>query len=276
MDDADEHAKRFDNFMYGLMLAHREGTTHFKRGKKQLLHVTKMLLERTTIPQIKNKLVFINIIGEESFWNDANLLSFEQVRVELRGLMNLLVDKNSTAPIYTNLKDTILSWHEGKEMYEAYAFEDYKLKVNRYIEQNRDTLAIHKLRNNIPLSALDYESLERIFTGELGSADDYKREYQDTPFGLLVRKIAKLEVEAANDAFSEFINDHSLNQMQIVFVKKIVDYIVQNGYIDDVAELVKPPFDKPQSFVKLFDGTKQKRLVEVVNQVKENATKILS
>ncbi|MBD8501181.1 DEAD/DEAH box helicase family protein [Paenibacillus arenosi] len=276
MDDADEHAKRFDNFMYGLMLAHREGTTHFKRGKKQLLHVTKMLLERTTIPQIKNKLVFINMIGEESFWNDANLLSFEQVRVELRGLMNLLVDKNSTAPIYTNLKDTVLSWHEGKEMYEAYAFEDYKLKVNRYIEQNRDTLAIHKLRNNIPLSALDYESLERIFTGELGSADDYKREYQDTPFGLLVRKIAKLEVEAANDAFSEFINDHSLNQMQIVFVKKIVDYIVQNGYIDSASELIKPPFDKPQSFVKLFDGTKQKRLVEMVNQVKENATKILS
>ncbi len=31
---------------------------------------------------------------------------------------------------------------------------------------------------------------------------DYQREYQDTPFGLLVRKIAKLEYEAACAAFS--------------------------------------------------------------------------
>ncbi len=99
-------------------------------------------------------------------------------------------------------------------------------------------------------------SLEKVFTGELGTAEDYKREFKDTPFGLLVRKVAKLEVEAANRAFSEFINDQSLTQAQIVFVKKVIDYIVQNGYIDNVAELTKPPFDKPQSFIKLFDGSK--------------------
>jgi type I restriction enzyme R subunit len=157
----------------------------------------------------------------------------------------------------------------------AYDFESYKLKVNRYIEQNRDALAIHKLRHNIPLTALDYESLERIFTGELGTAEDYKREFQDTPFGLLVRRVAKLEYEAATVAFSEFINDESLSQGQIVFVKKVIDYVVQNGYIDNVAELTKPPFDKPQSFIKLFDGAKQRRLVETVNRIRENAVKVL-
>lgn len=160
-------------------------------------------------------------------------------------------------------------------MYEAYTFEDYKLKVNRYIEKNRDNLVIHKLRNNIPLTELDYEALEKIFTGELGTAEDYQREFKDTPFGLLVRKIAKLEYSAATAAFSEFINDQSLNQGQIVFVKKVIDYIVQNGYIDNVSELIKPPFDKPQSFVKLFDGTKQRRLVETVTQIKDNAVKII-
>ena len=112
-------------------------------------------------------------------------------------------------------------------------------------------------------------------TGELGSPEDYQREFQDTPFGLLVRKIAKLEYEAACAAFSEFINDQSLTQPQIVFVKKIIDYVVQNGYIENVSDLMKPPFDKPQSFVKLFDGAKQKRLVELVNQIKENALKIV-
>lgn len=276
MDDKDEHAKRFDNFMYGLMIAQIEGLPQFKKGKKQLIELSTNLLKRATIPQIKAKLELIKTIGTDDFWEGSDLLNFEKVRVELRSLVKFIVDEGGRNPVYTNLADEILTVSEGKAMYQAYDFEDYKLKVNRYIEQNRDTLAIYKLRNNIPLTAFDYESLEKILTGELGTADDYKREYQGTPFGLLVRKIAKLEHEAAMVAFSEFINDESLSQVQIVFVKKVIDYIVQNGYIDNVAELTKPPFDKPQSFIKLFDGTKQKRLIETVTKIKENAVKIMS
>ncbi len=275
VDDTDEHAKRFDNFMYGLMIAQIEGLPQFKKGQKQLIDVSTNLLKRATISQIKEKLTLIGTIGTDEFWESSDMLSFEKVRVELRDLIKFIVDEGERKPIYTNLDDEILTIQEGKAMYQAYDFEDYKLKVNRYIEKNRDTLAIHKLRNNIPLTGHDYASLEKIFTGELGTAEDYKREFQDTPFGLLVRRIAKLEIEAANGAFSEFINDQSLSQVQIVFVKKVVDYIVQNGYIDNVAELTKPPFDKPQSFIKLFDGTKQKKLVEMVNQIKENAVRIM-
>ncbi|GIP22906.1 DEAD/DEAH box helicase family protein [Paenibacillus sp. J22TS3] len=275
MDDTDEHAKRFDNFMYGLMIAQIEGSTQFNKGKNQLIDVATRLLKRATIPQIKEKLVFINTIGTDEFWENSDVLNFEKVRVELRGLVKLIIDEGGKNPIYTRLADEVLTVKEGAAMHAAYEFEDYKLKVNRYIEKNRDSLVIHKLRNNIPLTALDYESLERIFTGELGTAEDYQREFQDTPFGLLVRRIAKLEYEAAMVAFSEFINDQSLSQAQIVFVKKVIDYIVQNGYIDNVSELIKPPFDKPQSFVKLFDGTKQRKLVEMVTQIKENAVRTL-
>lgn len=275
MDDTDEFAKRFDNFMYGLMIAQIEGLPQFNKGKKQLIDVSTNLLKRATIAQIKEKLELIKMVGTDEFWENSDLLNFEKVRMELRSLVKFIIDEGGRNPIYTNLADEILTVDEGKAMYQAYDFEDYKLKVNRYIESNRDTLAIHKLRNNIPLTALDYENLEKIFTGELGTAEDYKREFQDTPFGLLVRKIAKLEVEAANVAFSEFINDQSLSQLQIVFVKKVIDYIVQNGYIENVSELTKPPFDKPQSFIKLFDGTKQRRLVEMVTQIKENAVKIM-
>ena len=75
-------------------------------------------------------------------------------------------------------------------------------------------------------------------------------------------------------AFSDFIDDQTLNQFQIVCVRKVIDYVVQNGYIENVTELMKPPFDKPQSFGKLFDLTKQQRLVEIVKAVKENAVRI--
>ena len=117
--------------------------------------------------------------------------------------------------------------------------------------------------------------MEHIFTGELGSKSDYEREFGNTPFGLLLRKLGKLEYDAAIRVFSEFINDQALSQTQIVFIKKIVDYIVQNGYVEDMAELMKPPFDKPVIFMEVFDKAKQQRIMELVSEVKENAVRVV-
>jgi len=33
-------------------------------------------------------------------------------------------------------------------------------------------------------------------------------------------------------------------------------------------KLMKPPFDKPVSFMKIFDETKQRRIIELVAEVK--------
>ena len=127
------------------------------------------------------------------------------------------------------------------------------------------------MTHNIPLTSGDYEELERVLTQELGNEQDYKREFGETPFGLLVRRIAKLDHEAAMEAFSEFINDQSLNQRQIAFVHKVIHYIEQNGYMDSAAELQKPPFDKPVSFIKLFDGKTRTLILEAINRVRDNA-----
>lgn len=158
----------------------------------------------------------------------------------------------------------------------AYDFEDYRAKVNRYVNEHGDTLAIYKLTHNIPLAAGDYQELERVLTSELGSEEDYRWEFGDTPFGLLIRGIAKLDHQAAMDAFSTFINDQSLNQRQITFVHKVIAHIEQNGYMESAAALTKPPFDKPLSFTKLFDKKVQAALMTVIGQVKENAVRVIA
>ncbi len=66
--------------------------------------------------------------------------------------------------------------------------------------------------------------------------------------------MVKLDHDAAMQAFSAFINNQSLNQKQIAFVHKIINHIEKIGYMENVAELTKPPFDKPVSFIKLFDA----------------------
>ena len=156
----------------------------------------------------------------------------------------------------------------------AYDFEDYRAKVNRYVNEHGNTLAIYKLTHNIPLSHGDYQELERVLTSELGSKEDYEREFGDTPFGLLIRKIAKLDHDAAMEAFSQFINDQSLNQKQIAFLHKIINHIEQNGYMESVTMLTKPPFDKPLSFTRLFDKKMQIAIMAAINKVKDNAVVI--
>ena len=273
-DDDDELAKRFDNFMYGLMLAFMEQIPAFKYAKKTLCEIASMLERKASIPQVKKKIPVIKEIYTDEFWMAKDVLLFEKVRQELRELIKFLDRDPAKKPIITRLTDPIIDQKEGQQLDPAYDFEDYRAKVNRYIGEHGDTLAIYKLTHNIRLSQGDYRELERVLTNELGSRDDYQREFGDTPFGLLVRKIAKLEHEAAMQAFSSFINDQSLNQRQIAFVLKIINHIEQNGYMENVSDLQKPTFDKPVSFIKLFDSKTRIALMKAINEVRDNAVNV--
>ncbi len=275
LNDPDEFAKRFDNFMYGLMLAHVEHMPAFPYAKKQLCEMAALLEHKVSIPQIREKLPVLREIQTDAFWNANDLLLFERVRKDLRELIKFLDEDGSEQKrIVTKLKDPIIDRQEGLPLGKSIGLEDYRAKVNRYVNENGNTLAIYKLTHNIPLSMGDYQELEQVLTSELGSKEDYAREFGDTPFGLLIREIAKLDHEAAMQAFSAFINDQSLNQKQIAFVYKIINHMELNGYMDNIAELAKPPFDKPIGFVKLFDAKTRGAIMETINQVRDNAIQI--
>lgn len=277
LDEIDEDAKGFDNLIYGLMVSILEKNRNFSGYKNSLMKICEDLLKKSTISLVKDKIPLIKNILSDAFWESIDILTLEDVRRELRPLVNLISEEKMNKIVYTDLKDEITILREGEIDYTAsYDFENYKLKVNRYIEENKDNLAIFKLRNNIPMSLGDYENLEYVFTDKLGSKEDYKNAFGDTPFGLLVRSIAKLNQEAANEVFSEFISNEHLNQNQIVFVKKVIDYIVQNGYIDNASVLTKAPFDKPASFVKIFDAGKKKKFLDIINNIKNNAIDIVN
>lgn len=277
LDDTDEYAKRFDNFMYGLMISAMAQMPSFQYAQRQLRDIGTLLERKISIPQVKAKLTIIKEVNTDAFWEANNILLFEKVRKELRGLMQFLVEIGSVKnPIITRLTDPIIGEQEGVQLEPPYDFEDYRAKVDRYVNENGNTLAIYKLTHNISLSVGDYRELERVLTSELGSKEDYAREFGNTPFGLLVRKIAKLDHDAAMAAFSQFINDQSLSQKQITFVHKIINHIEQNGYMESVTILTKPPFDKPLSFTKLFDRKMQSEIMATINKVKDNAIVVVA
>jgi type I restriction enzyme, R subunit len=84
--ERDVYALRFDNFMYGLMLAQMEGSSYFKKCSRELVGIAESLAKKTTIPQIKAKIELIKTIQTDEFWDNTDVLTFEKVRAELRGL----------------------------------------------------------------------------------------------------------------------------------------------------------------------------------------------
>ena len=274
MEDKDEAAKGFDNIVYGLMLAFLESKKSFKTYQGRIVRIGKALSLKATIDAVKAKLPLIQAIQQTEYWAASYILAWENMRRELRDLIQF-IEKTGRRIVYTDLDDMVVDSEAGNTIDKPFTFEAYTEKVNRYVNENSNMTSIYKLKNNKPLTELDYQDLERILTSELGDARDYEKAYGDTPFGLLVRKIARVDHQAAMEAFSEFINDASLNTQQIDFVKKVIAYIETNGYMNDMTALVKPPFDRPYSFMKLFDINTQRRLVDAINKVRENAVKVI-
>lgn len=264
-----EAALRFDAFMYGFMCAKCEGAKT-ARHIGQLISVSTELQKRTTIPQVKEKLPLLKELTDEDLLKDVSLLELEKIRKELRGLIQFIDSDDGRKPVVTHLADPVTEINFIDDLAPQEDFTNYKLKVERYIRDHADSLVIHKLRHNKPLTELEFQELGRLFTQELGNAEDYEDAYGDTGFGLLVRKIAHLDHDAANEAFAEFINARNLTDQQIAFVRRVVDYIVENGYMEAMA-LTMPPFDRPMSFVKMFDGEQRTKLIEIINRIKTNA-----
>lgn len=69
---------------------------------------------------------------------------------------------------------------------------------------------------------------------------------------------------------------YKLNQKQIEFILKIINHIESNGYIEDVKILMKPPFDKPYSFIKMFDQKTRTALIQTIEAIKNNALNVVA
>ena len=141
-----------------------------------------------------------------------------------------------------------------------------------YVRQHQDNPAIAKLRSNIPLTDDDVKELEHILWSQVGSRQDYEAELGAKPLGEFVREIVGLDMNAAKEAFSQYLNDANLDSRQIYFVNQIVEYIVHNGMMKDLSVLQEPPFTDQGSIVEVFtDLTLWAGIKGVIDRINANA-----
>ena len=267
----DELAKRFDLVMYNIQLAYLQGTSA-TRGIKSVIDTAEQLSKLGTIPQIQEKKYVIEKVMTESFWESADIFEVDEVREALRNLIKYL-QKEGQIIYYTDFKDLIIAEEKNDSMYNVNDLKNYRKKVEHYLSEHKDEMAIYKLRNNKKLTKEDIKHLENIMFMELGSKSDYEKEFGNTPVTKLVRNLVGLDIEAANEAFSEFLNNENLNSNQIHFIKLIIDYIVKNGMIDDNRVLTEDPFRTVGNIVELFEDNIDIRgkLLNTIKSIKDNA-----
>ena len=199
---------------------------------------------------------------------DAGISEFEEIREELRDLMKY-IPQTSKTKYMTNFTDSILSQEWKDSELDNDELANYKVKAEFYIRQHQDDFVIAKLRTNKLLTETDVKSLEEILWKELGTKADYEREYGEKPLGEFVRGIIGLDMNAAKEAFSEYLDETYLDSRQIYFVNQIVEYIVHNGLMKDLSVLQEAPFTDRGSVAQIFTDlnvwTGIRKVIERIN-----------
>lgn len=268
-DNDEAGAMRFDALIYGMELACLAGKKYGK-AKSDLLKKVSELASIANIPEIQVQAELIKKILNTDYLEHAGIDEFEHIRENLRDLMKYLP---KSSPRYdTDFTDQILSvdWQESD--LENDELKNYKAKAEYYVRQHQDNLVIAKLRANKPLTASDISVLEDILWNEVGTREDYETEYGKKPLGEFVREIVGLDMNAAKEAFSEFLNSTHMDSRQIYFVSQIIEYIVHNGLMKDLSVLQESPFTDRGSVVEIFtDLDVWRGIREVIEQINANA-----
>ena len=265
--DKDEpKAVRFDALMYGIELAYLAGKPYSK-ARSDLTKKINAVAGVANIPEIMAQADFLNKLIHTDYIANAGINEFECIRKNLRDLIKYI--PKGGLKYTTNFIDDII----GKEIKPAEIENDdlknYKMKAEYYVRQNQDQIAIKKLRTNLPLTKADIASLEKVLWSELGTKADYEAEYGQKPLGEFVRELVGLDMNAAKEAFADYLNDVNLDSRQIYFVNQIVEYIVHNGMMKDFSVLQEAPFTDQGSIVDVFTDMNTwfgiRKVIETIN-----------
>lgn len=268
-DADDAKAVRFDALMYGIELAYLAGQKYAK-ARTDLLKKVSGIASVANIPEIMVQSELIQKILHTDYLENAGIHAFEHIRENLRDLIKYI--PVNQASYTTNFADEILTMDWKESELENDDLKNYKMKAEFYVRQHQDNAVIAKLKTNQPLIGSDIKVLEGILWSELGSKQDYENEYGSKPLGEFVREIVGLDMNAAKEAFAEFLDGAYLDSNQIYFVNQIVEYIVHNGLMKDFSVLQDAPFTDNGSIVEVFtDLTLWTGIKRVIDKINANA-----
>jgi type I restriction enzyme R subunit len=273
--DEDEDAKRFDLIMLKLQLARLNAGDEFVTLRNRVQEIAALLLEKSSIPMVRDELVLIGEVAGDEWWRDVTVPMLETARRRLRALVKL-IEKASRKTVYTDFEDDL-----GPEM--AVEMEPFQAgtnaarflaKTRQFLKSNQNHITIHKLRWNIALTSSDLDELERMMVdAAVGTVEEIAHAKEENHgLGVFVRSLVGLDREAAKEAFGEFLGGGTASASQIEFVNLIVDHLTEHGIMKP-ERLYESPFTdiNPHGPEGVFQSAQVDRLVAVLNEIEVRA-----
>ncbi len=237
--------KEFDLLCFLLQLSILKPTNDFVRLRDKVRDLSRQLEEKKDIPMVRDQLSLIAEVQAEDWWTDVTPWMIDYVRIHLRDLIKF-IDRQAQSIVYTDFKDELGEVQEVDVPAHETGFSpyQYRKKVEAYIRNHEDHIAIAKLKRNAPLTQTDLECLEKmVFVApEISSRNQFEQVFgKDLSLKLFIRKLVGLDRNAAKLAFAQYLESGNFSANQIRFVENIIDYLTQNGVMDP-GLLYEPPF----------------------------------
>ncbi|QFI36799.1 DEAD/DEAH box helicase [Moritella marina ATCC 15381] len=267
---------RFDSLLLTMQLSLLEKGMLPEASRIRVIEFAEQLEAKSTIPAVQAQLQLIQDIQTQAFWQDIHLVMLEDLRRKLRNLMFAL-DKDKKEMVYTNFEDEVQGVHDVTAVYSNPAVDlaQYRKKIELYIKDHQDQLTIQKLKRNKSITQTDLDVLEGLLLDASGmsNVDAYRDKIlQEKPLGAFIRELVGLDMNAAKEAFSSFLDNESYNAEQINFVDQVIDYLVDNGILE-MSQLFDAPFtdNHGESAYGFFDEGTVVELFSVIREVNANA-----
>jgi type I site-specific restriction endonuclease len=202
--------------------------------KEQEEYEQKFRDEDGEIPDQINATALNNwLVQTETWWTDATPSMIENIRFQLRDLIKF-IDREEQTIVYTDFVDELEDLEEVKvPTRHGFSSHQYRKKVEAYIRDNQNHVAIAKLKRNQPLIYGDAIALEKmVYSADIvESREQFQKVYGDVNLKTFVRKLVGLDRNVVKKAFNKYLKPQ-FDSNQIRFVEMIIDYLTQNGTMD--------------------------------------------
>jgi len=235
LNDPDEYAKRFDLLLYRIQLAQLTKDSGLETMISKVQQSAESLVKKGNVTQIKAKMETVKLTLKPEFWKSATISAIDNIRSEMRNIIRL-IDKKDKKTYHTDFKDGIDKKKEVNDPLGKFGGKmvNYRKRLESLLDAYKNHLAIQKIRRFQRITDAELESLVQIFMEDISEDDreDFRDYLTGHSLNLLIRTLMGLDKEAVREAFIEIERRHRLSDIQVRFLKEIVESISQRGILE--------------------------------------------
>ena len=276
---------RFDRLVGRLQLALLRGSARFQDYKGELISLLAQL--PTTLNQVQAHAATIAKLREPQFWQAVTVAELEEIRLELRGVMQnrvALALPNAEPRLIDVAEDlTQIQRRQPRKKIEGLELAAYRNRVQsvlkKLFEQNS---ALKKIKAGEAVSEEDLRGLTALVLDQDPELDlnDLLEFYPESGGHLevAIRKIIGMDAPSVDRHFTDFVRNHpELVSRQIQFLSMLKNHIARYGSIE-LERLYEAPFTSIHSdgIDGVFtDNAQVNELLDIVSSFKPQADRVV-